>query len=316
MKKKFEIFFNRQIYRMVHFDLHDYRKSIFIAGSARSGTTWLQEIVNFNNDYRILFEPFDPNKVDLVREWKDFQYLRADENDPKFLEPMKDILTGHVKDSWVNSYNKRLFSQRRIIKAIYANLFLFWMKNQFPKVPILLILRHPCAVANSKINIVGKNFRYEVNPLNSFLTQNELIADFLLPYEEQLRSEKTVFETFIFMWCIENLVPITQFQEGGLYVTFYENLCVNPQDEIKKIFSHINRLFSSDVMKKVNTPGVMSREKSAINQGTNLIRSWRKHITDDQIQRALEILNLFRLDRVYNDSDMPLIESNELLNKF
>jgi len=316
MKKQFEIFFNRQIYRMVHFDLHEYRKSIFIAGSARSGTTWLQDIVNFNNDYRILFEPFDPNKVDLVKEWKDFQYLRADENDPMFLKPMKKILTGQINDSWVNSYNKRLFSQRRIIKAVYANLFLFWMKNHFPEVPILLILRHPCAVANSKINIVGKNFRYEINPLNSFLTQHELMEDYFLPYEEQIRSAKTVFETFIFMWCIENLVPITQFQRGEIYVTFYENICVNPESEISSIFSFINKPYSSDVMNKVNTPGVMSREKSAINQGTNLIKSWRKNITDDQIQRALEILNLFGLDVIYNDNDMPLLEGNELLSKF
>jgi len=316
MKKQFEIFFNRQIYRMVHFDLHEYRKSIFIAGSARSGTTWLQDIVNFNNDYRILFEPFDPKKVDLVKKWKDFQYLRADENDPKFLEPMKKILKGQINDSWVNSYNKRLFSQRRIIKAIYANLFLFWMKNHFPEVPILLILRHPCAVANSKINIVGKNFRYDINPLNSYLTQHELMEDYFLPYEEQIRSAKTVFETFIFMWCIENLVPITQFQKGEIFVAFYENICVNPESEIKNIFSFINKPYSSDVMNKVNTPGVMSREKSAINQGTNLIKSWRKNITDDQIKKAVEILNLFGLDIIYNDTDMPLLDGNELLSKF
>jgi len=316
MKKQFEIFFNRQIYRMVHFDLHEYRKSIFIAGSARSGTTWLQDIVNFNNDYRILFEPFDPKKVDLVKKWKDFQYLRADENDPKFLEPMKKILKGQINDSWVNSYNKRLFSQRRIIKAIYANLFLFWMKNHFPEVPILLILRHPCAVANSKINIVGKNFRYDINPINSYLTQHELMEDYFLPYEEQIRSAKTVFETFIFMWCIENLVPITQFQKGEIFVAFYENICVNPESEIKNIFSFINKPYSSDVMNKVNTPGVMSREKSAINQGTNLIKSWRKNITDDQIKKAVEILNLFGLDIIYNDTDMPLLDGNELLSKF
>ena len=55
-------FFNKQIYRIIHVDTHDYRKTIFLAGSARSGTTWLQEIVNFNNDYRVLFEHLDQIK--------------------------------------------------------------------------------------------------------------------------------------------------------------------------------------------------------------------------------------------------------------
>ena len=34
-------------------DIGNYKKTIFIAGSGRSGTTWLMELINKNNEYRL-----------------------------------------------------------------------------------------------------------------------------------------------------------------------------------------------------------------------------------------------------------------------
>jgi len=316
MNHELKLFFTKQIFRIVHVDMHDYRKTVFLAGSARSGTTWLQEIVNFKNEYRVLFEPFRPDKVELVSDWKQYLYLRKDENSPLYLDPMKDIISGNIKNIWVDTVNHRLFSQKRIIKAIHANLLLYWVKCHFPEVPIILIMRHPCAVANSKLNIVKKHFQFKNNILDEFLSQEDLVDDFLRPFQIRLREKKTDFETFIFMWCIENLIPITQFSEGEIYITFYETLCQNPQQEIKNIFSYINKPFSQDIIKKATIPSSVSRNNSAINSGDDLIKSWRKNITDDQIKKAVEILNLFGLDIIYNDTDMPLLDGNELLSKF
>ena len=307
-------FFSKQIFRIVHVDLHDYRKTIFLAGSARSGTTWLQEIVNYNNEYRVLFEPFRPDKVEMISHWRKYQYLRADETSSLYLDPMRDMLRGKIKNIWVDTYNQRIFSQKRVIKAIHSNLFLYWLKNQFPEVPIILIIRHPCAVANSKINIVSKHFQYERNPLNVFLEQKDLMEDFLYPFESVMKEPLSDFETFILMWCIENFIPIKQFNKGEIYITFYENLCINPQEEIKNIFSHINQPYSSRVLEKTSIPSPVSRKNSAINSGADLTRSWRKHVSEDQLRKALNILNIFGMDNIYNDSDLPLIDSNDVFN--
>jgi len=316
MIETLKTFFDKQIYRIMHIDSHDYLKTIFLAGSARSGTTWLQEIVNFNNEYRVLFEPFRPDKVDQVQDWRKYQYLRETENSPVFIDPMKDILKGKIKNVWVDTYNRRLISQKRIIKAIHANLFLFWMKHHFPEVRIVMIMRHPCAVANSKLNIVRKHFEYSDNPLEEFLAQEDLMEDFLSPYEARMREEKTDFEAFVWMWCIENIIPLKQFKAGQIQITFYENLCIDPQKEIKNIFSYINQPYSPNVLEKTSIPSPVSRNTSAINSGENLIRSWRKHVTDEQIMRALQILSLFGMDCIYNGGDVPLMESNQILNMF
>jgi hypothetical protein len=276
----------------------------------------LQDIINYDNEFRVLFEPFHPENGELFSAWKPSQYLRADDQSPMYLDPVKDLLQGKVKDSWINSYNKRLFSQKRLIKAVYSNLLLQWMKRNFPEVPIIFILRHPCSVANSKMNIVKRNFSFTTNPLNRFLVQDDLMEDYLYRYKAELVEDKTVFETFIFMWCIENLIPLKQFQPGEICLTFYENICVNPESEIKRIFNYINKPYALDVMDKVNKPGVMSRKNSAINLGTDLISSWRKNISTSEIHRAVEILNLFGLETVYNDTDMPRLEGDATLLKY
>ncbi len=308
------LFFEKQIYRIIHLDSHDPCNTVFLAGSARSGTTWLQEIVNHDNGFRILFEPFRPEKVDQVRHWKKYQYLRKEDESPEYLNPLKRILSGKIKNVWVDTYNRRIISNKRIIKAIHANLFLSCVKNNFPEIPIILILRHPCAVANSKMNIVEKHFRFSQNPYKDLFSQDQLMDDFLAPYEVDLRKPQSVFETFIYMWCIEYLIPLSQFKEGEVYITFYENLCVNPQEEIRNIFAYLNLPYSDTIMNTLNIPSPVSRVSSAIISGENLIQSWRKNISDEQIRKALDILNSFGMDVIYNDSDLPLLTNIEVLN--
>ena len=51
----------RMQFGIFHIDLnYSPSNTVLIAGSGRSGTTWLSEILNYNNDYRSIFEPFYP----------------------------------------------------------------------------------------------------------------------------------------------------------------------------------------------------------------------------------------------------------------
>ena len=307
---------SQKIFRYLYVDLHDYHETIFLAGSPRSGTTWLQEIINYKNEYRVIFEPFYPQKVKKIDKWRPIQYLNENENSPMYLEPMTDILSGRIRNSWVDKYNKLFLVDKRIIKAVRANLILFWIKKHFPEVPIILLLRHPCAVANSKINIIKNWFPESYNPLNRIFVQDKLMEDFLRPYEEKLRDAKTIFEQCIFMWCIETIIPIKLFHEDEIHITFYENLCTNAINEIKNVFSFIDKPFLLDFLKAVPVPSSKSVQNSAINLGTDLIKTWRENITHNQLHKAIEILCLFGLDKIYNDNDYPLLSSREILKEY
>ena len=136
-------------WRQFYLDGEDYRQSILLAGTGRSGTTWVQECINRDNSYRVMFEPFHPLKIPLLKDWSMGQYIPEHNLEEKFLIPTKTILSGGIRHPWIDNFNRKHFVRKRLIKEIRAHLFLKWIKVNFPEIPIIFLLRHPCAVANS-----------------------------------------------------------------------------------------------------------------------------------------------------------------------
>jgi len=281
----------------------DYRNSILLAGTEKSGTTWVSDIINYKREYRYIFEPFWPAKVDICKGFRPRQYLRPANQDSYFIETAKTILSGRIRNNWTDKYHRRFIANKRLIKDIRANLFLKWILNHFPEIPIILLLRHPCAVARSHLR------RAHPQPdLKAFLAQEELMEDFLNPFREEIEAAQTTFEKLVFRWCIENYVPLKQFKKGEIHLAFYENFCEKPEFEIDRLFSFLGKSYDEAVFTSLRKPSPVSREESAIISGGSLIDSWREQITDEQIQRAVEILSLFGLERIYSQDSMPNVE--------
>ncbi len=289
----------------------DYRCAVFLAGTGRSGTTWVSEIINYRNEYRYMFEPFHSKRVDIIKNFRYRQYIRPDNRDKKFIEPAKLILSGKLRNRFTDYRNKKFISKKRLIKDIRANHFLKWIYENFPGVPIILLLRHPCAVASSKLKL---NWGTHIE---EFFSQDELLEDFLNPFKKEIEKAKSVFEKHIFLWAVENYVPLKQFNKGEIHLAFYENFCKDPGYEIERLFSFLNKRFDEKALLKSGNPSSEIRGHSAIVTGENLINNWKKYITKEQRQRAADILAVFGLDGIYAENSMPNIENAyNLLNGF
>jgi hypothetical protein len=287
----------------------DYKNSIFLAGSGRSGTTWVSDIINHKNDYRFMFEPFHPNQVKLCENFRRKQYLRPEDRREDFLLPARIILSGDLRSNWTDHSNDGPISWRRLIKDIRANLLLGWIRANFPGMPMILLLRHPCAVATSKTRlrrIREPTLRRRWIPrLDDFLSQSDLVEDFLEPFEEEMRSARDDFERDVFSWCVENYVPLKQIGPGEMHLSFYERLCEDPNDELGRLGEFLGRSFDKSVFERIRRPSKLSRPKSAILSGESLVADWRKDVTDAQLERAVEILGLFGLDKIYSEEPLP-----------
>ncbi len=297
---------------LLSMDLHDYRQTVLLAGSGRSGTTWFGDIINYDGSYRVMFEPFRTQKVDVIRHWKHHQYIRPDNRDKTYFEPAKAILSGNIKRTlWVDMFNKKLFARKRLIKGTRVSLMLKWIKTNFPEIPIILLLRHPCAVALSK-----QKLGWEAH-IEDFLAQQELVEDFLHPFISAIENATSDFERYVFAWCIENYVPLKQFSPGEIHPVFYENLCTNPEQEIKKLFSFLHKEYKTETLDAAENPSALARKgESAIFTGESLVESWKRQVTDEQIQRAIEILSMFGLQKIYAEDPMPLISNGSFQSWF
>jgi hypothetical protein len=287
----------------------DYKQAIFLAGTGRSGTTWVSSIINYNNEYRDVFEPFHPYKVSLVEHFKYRQYLRPNSKQQEFIQPAKAILSGQLKNKWTDQFNQRVFCQKRMIKDIRANFLLKWLHHNFPEVPIILLFRHPCAVVNSKLHLGWGNH------LDELLAQPELVEDFLQPFKQEITAAQTDFEKQIFLWCLENYVPLKQFTSAEIHLAFYENFCKEPKVEIERLFTFLGKKFDDNVFATLNKPSATSRQESAIITTGNIVDSWKTHVTEEQLKRAIEILSLFGLDTIYSQEPLPNVSGAYALMK-
>ena len=274
----------------LHVDLgRDHRDAVFLAGSGRSGTTWVSEIINYRKEYRFVFEPFHPGKVRVCKNFRRKQYLRPDDRREEYLGPARTILTGGLRSAWTDRFNRRFVARRRLIKDIRANLLLGWMRANFPGMPMILLLRHPCAVAASRISLGWKDNLWET------MEQEDLVEDFLGPVEAEIRAARDAFERHVFSWCVENYVPLRQFGAGEIQLSFYENFLAHPEDEIPRLFAFLGEDFDARVYRTLRRP----------KDGKGSVDAWRRCVSSSQLRRTVEILALFGLDRVYGEGAMP-----------
>ena len=281
-------------------------KTIFLAGSARSGTTWVGQVIHYRRGFYFVYEPFWAAKIPECGHFRDRQYLRPDDCDGRYLLPAKAILGGQIVTPWVDRLVTAEKSPRILVKDIRANLFLKWIKTQFPETLVVFLLRHPCAVALSRSKVHWKS----TAGLDFYLAQQDLMADFLSPFADILSraGELTPFENFLLQWCVETYVPLKQFGLDALHVCFYEHLCSNPDEAFRALFGFLDEPFSLDVIRAVKKPSSVCRSESAIMTGGDLVTQWRGELSGEQVERAMEILARFGLDTIYGEDPMPDVD--------
>jgi len=168
----------------------------------------------------------------------------------------------------------------------------------------VLLLRHPCAVVASRMSLDWDD------GLADFLDQPALLADWLEPYRGVLEAARDPFERHLLRWCVENWVPLKQFRTGELHITFYEEFCERPDRAVEAMFAFLRKPVNDRVFEQLGKPSSQTRKrKSAIMFGERPTDSWRKVVTPEQRRRAVELLSLFGLNRIYGDDPMPNVEA-------
>jgi hypothetical protein len=283
------------------------RPTAFLAGTGRSGTTWLEEIINWRHDYRVVFEPFYPARVPFCSGFPETTYLSAAESALDHYRVARTVLSGRFRNSWTDQFNHQRIYWKRLIKDVRANLFLHWLHRCFPALPMVFLLRHPCAVVVSQQKALWRPSAVE------FLEKPALVRDYLEPFVEVIRSAEDDFDQKVIAWCVKNFVPLQQFRRGEMLVMFYEDLLTQPETAIRRLFDFLKQRFTPESLTQLKRPSALVRADSAIVTGNDPLSSWRQHLTDKQVERAVSRLREFGLDRIYGAESSPRIRPDEVL---
>jgi hypothetical protein len=288
-------------------DLGDKDVSIILAGMGRSGTTWTGNIINYDNSYRVLFEPFLPTKVKEAKKFEYIQYLSPDNNNIELINQAKKILSGEIKNYWVDRDNWRLYYRHRIVKDIRCNLMLGWLKKVANDPPIVLMIRHPLQVMMSWKKLGwGKEAFGTRTEFDIITNQESLLNDFPIIHEIMKQIDKDDYiQNIVFQWCVYHYVPSEHLKINEAYALYYENLLTSKNEEIIKLFEYLKKspdlYMIEENMRKESSTNFQKRNYSR----DNTLNSWRNELTTKQISKSNKILEAFGLDKLYDKNGYP-----------
>ncbi len=183
----------------------------------------------------------------------------------------------------------RFWAKNRVIKEIKGNLMLSWLEKWF-NVKIVFLIRHPCAVVYSQRKM-GWDTR-----LNRFLDQQKLVQGYLNCHLDLIHTAKTDLEKLTILWCIENLVPLRQINDGKLnaLLCFYEKIVTEPENYLNIILSYLNlpEKTISNIMKKMPP-------------NNNTLKKWQNSLSRSEIDYILNTAAKFNIN-FYSHNYLPL----------
>jgi hypothetical protein len=222
---------------------------------------------------------------------------------------MSLIVTGRLRNGWSDRYNHTRIARRRLVKEIRANLLLRWLFQHFPGMPLILLLRHPCAVVAARLRVDWSHYN-----LNVFLRQQELMADFLSPFRPELEKATSPFDIHLFHWCIETFIPLQQFTAGQVHLAFYENFCASPQEEIHRFYTFLGRQMDERILSFLEKPSSQThRENHKLPSRAELASGWRQYLSGYQVERIQSVLRHFGLHNIYRSDGMPDLAATQAL---
>jgi hypothetical protein len=295
---------------------HDVAKTLLLASSGRSGSTWLAEVLVEAFSCRMIFEPLRRDKVALSASVPWGRYAEPGTADPELERVIRLILAGRVRSQWTDKFNEYRFPRRRLVKEVRATNLLPWLVPRFPEVPVIYLLRHPVAMAWSAAELGLKPY------FSEYLDQPLLMDGPLAPWRDAISRhvhDPDPFHQHVLRWCMENSVPIRLLAPGSVHVVFYENLVEDPFGELRRLALYLRRfgedawIFDPTAAPAVDRPSRANYRKTPMMPAQQRLQSWVDTVPAGSVERAVAVVEEFGLDRVYGAAVRPCVAADELL---
>ncbi len=278
-------------------------EAIIISGVPRGGTTWLAELLSVEEKLALIWEPlhleFYPPIKKLNFKWR--QFIDINNHDHETIDLFSQLLTGKSLTRGIlqkTSIDKLKNADALIVKFCRANRLLPWLTTHFEFKKVIHLLRHPCAVVSSQLSFGAWD---DIEP---FFTEEELKSDgFIENYYEIIKPINTIEEKLAAIWCLDNILPLTENKSNKWVSVTYENLLLNPE----KSFERMDIEFNSDMENKFNQPSTTTKSSSPINKKETVMQQlsyWKTKLNEQQTNSILTILRQFNIT-IYNQEIYP-----------
>jgi hypothetical protein len=282
-----------------------------IAGSGRSGTTWILDCLADSNNLCPIFEPLHPNVSDIGNLYA-HRALAAGEKHPELERFLREVSLGKAHRLWTRYRGRKdllfpraeeltsiddmkvcyhrwrhllrdapkLWSAARrsepIVKFIRANRMLDWLAESYSS-RIVLVVRHPGAVVGSQLRLGPI---WDPRPvLDRYRRDQVLDRQTAGKYRIALRSQLTPVQGLTLNWIIENQWALDAHNTCPVPIFFYEDLRADPDLSWRRLCEALCLKSLPDTTQR-SRPSQQSWGTAHGPDSTELRKRWKLSIED------------------------------------
>jgi hypothetical protein len=315
-----------------------------IAGSGRSGTTWVLDAVAEANGLRPIFEPLHPDSSRIAHRFG-YAYLMRETEDDILRDFLSAIANNALHSLWTSyrirptrlqptrqhfrsatelksllriwkvlahrlwTYRARERRTTVLVKCIRANLMLDWIKGNFDA-QIVLLMRHPCAVVESQLRFPEHWDPYWL--LSRYRSDDALIEGPLRERTDVLHQELSRPQALAAIWCIENLVPALQATANRYQIVFYEELLERPEEEWQRVAEGLGLAVvpGASLLQQPSQQSAvrLQKQERAGDNYSETYGSWRKRLSSTDIHQIAKVLDSFGVEFYTVSENRPEVE--------
>ena len=296
---------------------HDPRRAVYLAGSRRSGTSWLAEILAGRYRCRFVLEPFRYDRVPGAGWFTYGRYLAPGTPAPEVAAFVERVLSGRVRSVWSDRENAVRFARRRVVKDVWQNPLVPWIAERFPELPVVYLIRHPLAGASSAASMGWDLF------FDSMLGEAELFAGPLhdvAPLVPELVADADPVVPHVARWCIENAALTRLLDPARAHVVCFEGLVDDTAGELARLDAYLARYphgrwrprrTAEDEHERPSLSDYRRARREA--SGEDRLTMWTRELSERSVARCLEVVDAFGLGHIYGRDPRPLVAPTEVL---
>lgn len=292
-------------------------RDIMVFSTARSGSTWVQEVIASQKNIKFVSEPLLMNGVTR-------RQLGAEPS-------WRLTLPGGERESVLHDYFTRLFSgrcgygsplirseffrrryDRVILKLLRGQDLMNWCEDQF-SVKIVYLLRHPIPVALS---------REEYQRLPLFLENAEFCEKYLgdgrLERARQIFNHGSELERKVLDWVLQNIVPLKFLNRKKWLCLYYEDIVLSPDQQLQRLADFLDldepaaareRLLQASASthkSDAETQKYLKGQGAQSDSREFLVNKWLGRVTESEQSAVQAILDAFEIDLYDAGHALPL----------
>jgi len=277
----------------------DIEEMIIVAGTGRSGTTWMAEVLRGLQGYKYLNEPFMNTPL------RKRTYLGPDERAPESLTRyVHRALKGRLWRTWKWRFESdkapemlcEFVSRTRVIaKFTRALRMVRWMSNCFDVRGTVLLIRHPCAVISSmlrhEIGWQGSHWCGMGESTSDRVFGRNLPEDIRRRFKDKVSTANRREEVLAHLWALDYYVALlgekSSFQPYTLVP--YERLLRRREDALNVSLTEAAR-------QRLGVESFSASGDVETAEVEKQLSKWRDHLSNEQIERILSVVHLYGLD--------------------